>query len=446
MTNLVIGALVFGAMAACTFTGGGDDPTLPRDDSPVGDEPGRPRPHRSASRDFNGDGFDDLVIGAGEGSAQGTVFVKVGSADGTSGQVLQFTGDQPRARFGWSVAVAGDLNKDGFAELVIGQPSYSGAQGAAFVYFGGASFDNVAETKLDPPSPEETFGRAVASAGDMNGDGYDDLVVSAHSAARAWVYFGGAGATLDPVADVTLTGPGPWFGQDATTVGDVNGDGYDDLLIGAPDYDGSGARAYLYLGGATPDGVVDAVIGGRKEEPEFARSIAGLGDVNGDGYDDFAIGSPDGVGRVHFFLGGPSKTYAQADLELLGRPAAPAFGWSVAGAGDLNRDGLADVLVSAPTYTYLGRNVGEVRVIYGARSFDATQLVTLTSTEDHSGRTINAAGDVNGDGAADLVTSSWTNELKGKASVYFGRVGQPLDSGVDLSFLAPQQFMPINVR
>lgn len=443
-----IGSLLLSSLAslaACSVSGTEDAPGVmpgpprledPPPTAPVECEDDERRP--AGARDFNGDGYDDLIVGAGNGSDSPRAFVQFGNRRGTGGQVLQFSGEEPRARFGWSVAVAGDLNRDGFADFVVGEPSYSGARGNAYVYFGGDAFDTTPEVKLHADEQVQTFGRSVAAAGDLNGDGYDDLVVTAHGERRAWVYFGGAGRTLDPVADLELVGPDGWFGEIAASAGDVNRDGYDDLLIGAPSDGTSVASVFLYLGGETPSTQPYAVIIGRQQEGSFGITLAGLGDINGDGFDDFAVGAPEYKGSTYFYLGGRRKTFAQADVVLDDTVHLQRFGWAVAGVGDVNRDGLADTLVTAPSDYYLGRRTGEAFVIYGSRTFDGSRMATITSARDRFGWSANVVGDFNGDGTSDLSLVSADPQTHASAAhIYFGSAGRPIDPEADLSLTSP---------
>ena len=144
--------------------------------------------------------------------------------------------------------------------------------GRAYIYFGGASMNNTADVTLTGAAANDYFGTSVSTAGDLNGDGYSDVIVGANfndaggaDAGRAYIYFGGA--SMNTTADVTLTGAaaGDYFGWSVSTAGDVNGDGYSDVIVGAYLNDAGGAdagRAYIYFGGASMDNTADVILTG----------------------------------------------------------------------------------------------------------------------------------------------------------------------------------------
>jgi len=166
------------------------------------------------------------------------------------------TGEGSNNDFGWSVAPAGDVNGDGYADVVVGAWGYpdAGYTGRAYVYLGGQSgLATAPATTLTGEAAGNYFGYSVATAGDVNGDGYADVVVGAYgygaNTGRAYVYLGGSTGTAS--TPTTLTGAaGTVFGISVATAGDVNGDGYADVVIGASGYSDSTGRAYLYLGSA----------------------------------------------------------------------------------------------------------------------------------------------------------------------------------------------------
>jgi hypothetical protein len=329
---------------------------------------------------------------------------------------LVFRGEEPRSYFGISVTGIGDVNADGYADVAIGAyqtdvtaTCSSGKTrlplvGRVYVYFGGPrdQMDNrpdtafageTTETPNDPASAcrsGDEFGLSIAGAGDVNGDGYDDVAVGARgydlslgstadeNAGRAYVFFGGpwfvgVGAAS---ADLIVTGlsGGDQFGASVAGAGDVNGDGFSELLVGAHQAD-EGAidtgAAYLFFG--QRNGVTSTPVrfDGAGEEDAFGAAAARVGDVNRDGFADFAIGSylagPDDNGAVSFFLGNSGATPTSASTIAGGADPNPGdqFGSSVAGAGDVDGDGTDDVVVGAPLNDSAGGTAGRASVIFG---------------------------------------------------------------------------------
>jgi hypothetical protein len=239
-------------------------------------------------------------------------------------------------QFGWSVASAGDVNGDGYADLVVGarnaDPGGRRLAGTASVFLGSAS--GVAATParvLEGAAEVDQFGWSVASAGDVNGDGYADLVVGAPGpffadivrAGTASVYFGSAsGVAATPARVLEGVAPQDNFGRSVASAGDVNGDGYADLVVGAPGADPGGrdqaGTASVYLGSASGVGATPArVLEGVAPDNIFGEAVASAGDVNGDGYADLVVGAPgadpdgrEGAGTVSVYLGSASGVAA----------------------------------------------------------------------------------------------------------------------------------------
>ncbi|HEV8320470.1 MAG TPA: VCBS repeat-containing protein, partial [Myxococcota bacterium] len=306
--------------------------------------------------DFNGDGYADVIVGAGSASGTGRAYVYFGSPGATLDPAPDgtLTGEAAGDDFGYAVASAGDVNGDGFDDVVVGAPLSDGSgidAGRAYVYLGGpgATFDPAPDGTLDGDAVGDYFGFAVASAGDVNGDGFIDIFIGAPrndaagvDAGCARVYLGGAGLALDPAPDATLTGEAAddRFGDSVAPAGDVNGDGFGDIVVGAPLNDAAGTiagRAYVYLGGpgATIEPTPDGTLTGASAGDSFGYSVAGAGDVNGDGFDDVVVGAyvndagGTNAGRAYVYLGGPGATIdLVADGIFTGEAAGDYFGYS----------------------------------------------------------------------------------------------------------------------
>ena len=335
----------------------------------------------ASAGDVNGDGYGDLIIGAHYAAGTGQAYIYLGGANGIAAnqQPATLTGpDGNHGEFGISVSSAGDVNGDGYADVVVGADEVVDNRGRAYIYLGGAS--GVAATQSPvvltgpdgvggPGAPDGYFGHNVASAGDVNGDGFGDLIVGAQGVPRAYVYYGSASGVSATAPPVTLSPPGGngvSFGQSATCAGDLNGDGYADVIVGDASVNGFDGRAYVYWGSsggisATQPPLVLATTQG--SGGDFGGSVSSAGDIDGDGYADLIIGANavgNDAGQAYVFFGGASASMAITQpVVLTGLTGVPGgFGAPVAGAGDIDGDGFADLMVSAPrlgnVYFYRG--------------------------------------------------------------------------------------------
>ena len=308
---------------------------------------------RSIARagDIDNDGFEDLLVGAplaipcaGQISR---AYVYFGGDRGHVQEVLPPDDAPHQSFFGQSVAAAGDLNGDGFHDVVIGAPANlrgGGATGLVYIYYG--STDGLSDNPMVIESPDAgwvalTFGTSVDAGADATGDGYPDILVGAGAGAHTYLLLG-----PDYTNMMTLTGSDDeGTGMSVAFVGDVDGDGIEDIAVGAPYADENAGRVYLTFGGLSlrgADVVLTAAAPGG-----LGTVVAGVGDINGDGFADLAAGAPDatGGGTAQVYLGGsaPLRT-----LHLFGRHNHARFGMGIAGLGDIDDDGADDFVVTAP--------------------------------------------------------------------------------------------------
>ncbi|MEZ4410837.1 MAG: FG-GAP-like repeat-containing protein [Polyangiales bacterium] len=396
-----------------------------------------------ARNDLDGDGFADIAIGAP------TITT---TAPGGQGRVDMFRGPTPAnaatSTFSGSVALGqagaalamGDLDGDGFADLAVGAPFESSAE-RVYILRGGSTLPSTAAVTLTPPAAG-LFGRSLVIPGDLNGDGYNDLVVGAPSAAsgagRVYVYLGGA--TLDGTPDLELmfSNSGDQLGRSISGT-DVNGDGFMDVIVSAHTSGSTSAgAAYVFLGGATLDPTVDVVLSGSTMSEFFGSAVAGIGDFDGDGYGDFAVSAPPlrsgtaMVGRVAVYMGRAAHTAITAPgWEVMGATVGTVgeeIGRSLAGVGDVNGDGYADLAVGAPANATNGSRAGRAYVFLGGTMPSRTPAVTYANSTgvmdaagDQLGQGIAGAGDVDGDGFSDVLVYAQNAPLSGNGgpgSVY----------------------------
>ena len=405
----------------------------------------------SIAGDVDGDGYADVIVGAPDYDAPpeedaGAAFVYHGGSTGlgTGSADWVVTGGQEDAHFGYSVSTAGDLNDDGYTDVIVGAPGYDGDQadgGAAFAYHGGPT--GLATGSADWTSVGDQsaaqLGTVVSTAGDVDGDGYADVVIGAPGydisntatltdAGRAYIHYGSSTGLVTGTVSWTADGDqaGARLGAAASTAGDVNGDGRADVVIGAPGYDVVGTvnltdvgRAYVYYGGSTTSKAAptsrspDWTATGGQENAHFGAAVSIAGDVNSDGYADIVVGAPDyddiqpDEGAAFVYQGGPTGLATVPAWSAHPTDQENAhFGVAVSTAGDVDGDGHSDLAIGASGYDNQQTDEGGAFVYYGHPSgLAATPTWSAAGQQDGAlaGWSVAAAGDVNGDGYADII-------------------------------------------
>lgn len=408
--------------------------------------------------DLNGDGYSDVVVSAPSGSMgetnEGVVFVYYGSPSGiSSAPNVTLQSNQVSSQFGYSVGTAGDVNGDGYGDLLVGASSWESAaaenqEGAVFVFHGSAAgIGTVANYILQPNATNQFMGFSVSCAGDLNNDGYSDVVIGSPYAyyptsleGCAWVFLGGA-TGLNPVFHKRLerNQGAAQFGNAVAGLGDVNGDGYSDIGVAGFRFDLNGTddgivcvyhgSAVGIAGGANP--APNSIINAFAHVSNMGWSLASAGDVNGDGYSDMIVGdwrggasgAPVQAGNMLVYHGSAAGIQAAPATVLSYTQANAWFGRSVSCAGDVNGDGYADVLVGATTFTGGQASEGAGFLFLGSPAGIPTSFTTryeYNITGANMGESVSGAGDVNGDGYSDFLIGMKLYGVSGGALMYHG--------------------------
>jgi len=391
----------------------------------------------SFAGDVNGDGFDDVIVGAnGNNTNSGKAFIYFGSNSMDSTADVIMNGQNVNDKFGVSVSNAGDIDNDGYDDVIVGAESYNTFTGTAYVFLGGMNMNNIADLQFNGSSSNSYFGHCVSDAGDVNGDNYDDIIIGAYGASfssgSAEIYFGSSAP--DNTADVGITGVlFSNLGRSVSNAGDVNNDGYDDVIVGE-DYNGfNTGSAKIYLGSAAMDNVSDINLTGENSSDKFGWSVSGAGDMNGDGFDEVICGAPgfaSGKGKMYVYYGSASMDQ-YSDITKTGESSSAYFGYSVSDAGDINGDGFNDILAGA-----YGANIFMGKVYFYQYRTDPPRIpndLTLTGVPGSGFGIISSdAGDVNGDGYSDFISSApYSNGGRGRIFIFYG--GTNMDNTADFT-------------
>ncbi|WP_162143986.1 VCBS repeat-containing protein [Sorangium cellulosum] len=393
--------------------------------------------------DFNADGYDDVAVGAVSVTRNdlNSVYFYYGSAGVEFDAVSDGTRTNPSgsvAGFGRALSCAGDVDGDGFADLVVGAPYGANSTGSAWVYLsdGGDVFSVGTSQGLHGSQEGVEFGGAVSAAGDVNGDGFDDVIVGEMRGPYAYLYRGDSSGRLMGPTALSLDMNVSSTVAAVSSAGDVNGDGFSDVMVSFQPRDSLGLQAVgLYLGGVDLDldAAPDVELVAPEEDSRFGFAIAAAGDMNGDGFGDVIVGSPV-LSRSYIYVGGPDGLDSVPHLILEGQERTN-FGLAVASAGDVNGDGFGDVAVGTSDYNNIP---GTVYVYMGgagaALNGSADVAFHRPVKGEGFGPVLGSSGDVNGDGFSDLTVAAPQDDA---VYVYFGKAKSENPDPEDGSVIQP---------
>jgi hypothetical protein len=415
--------------------------------------------------DVNGDGFSDVIISSTKYDQEyneGKVSAFYGSSDGLPTlESWSAESNQANSSFGGGIGTAiaggGDVNGDGYSDVIIGAPTFDNGEsdeGKVFVYFGAQQgLSQSANWTAEGDQVNGYFGSSVSFAGDVNNDGFDDVLVAATGLSKVYLYFGSAtGLGLVPVWVSGTFANCLQIGFSVGSAGDINNDGYGDIILGS-----------IYCSnGQTNEGRVFAYYGsgsGLATEPDWSFEsdqanahlgyrVASAGDVNSDGYSDVLVSAiiydngENNEGRVFLFLGSSSGLSAVPDWFAESNQSTPSgefgalFGSDIASGGDVDGDGFGDVLVGARGYDRNGflKDAGRVYLFNGSASGLSSEPSWIgeppaTAPNDYCGASVDGAGDITGDGYDDIIFGcyGYDNGQLNEGVVYL-HYGEPVPS------------------
>jgi hypothetical protein len=383
--------------------------------------------------DVNGDGAPDLAVGAPLAESNlGRAYVYLGGTNGftatpqttLTGNPIPSTADQ--GFFGTTVGSAGDLNGDGYGDFFVGSMSDRTGDPLVTIFLGGPSGITTPQIVLSDHGVG-AYQASAAAAGDVNGDGFGDLVVGElvdfETTSVAWVYFGSENGIVATSATMVAgpIAPGAMDGPIVTSAGDLNGDGFGDFFVGA-DYflNVGGGDSMLYLGGSSGPTKIATLVGPGGVNLLYGSTPPCAADLDGDGLTDIVVRGGTVGGSALLYKGG--ATVASTPTTTI-TGTVPDDGWGVAfAAADVDGDGFMDLLVGS---NGVGNATGVVYFYPGGASgvapLPAMEIIGPDGDSTFFGTSVASAGDVDHDGYGDIIVGAMrVNDDKGRAHLYLG--------------------------
>jgi hypothetical protein len=356
--------------------------------------------------------------------------------------------------FGSYLAVGGDVNGDGYKDILVSSKGYpnGASKGRAYLYFGGKNMTGNPDKTFTGENNGDLFSDGICQMADLNNDGFDDLLVGApeyNGAGRLYIFYGGK--DMDEVADVVIDAPdgaGSYFGF-RPAVGDINNDGILDLVVCSPMYNSRTGRVYLYYGPISSDDKADKVFTGESKGDTFGMFAIPDGDIDNDGCDDLVIATryySSEVGRAYLYWGAEGTSMDEVCDLVFSDEVREQFSCGIE-VCDIDKDGFADIMIGSQGDKSAQRGVW---LYWGSKrgNFDNTADLVFTGEKnsDNFGNSI-SVGYANDDQYPDIMINAWNYRGGlGRSYLYYGGTRKKIDNVADHMFDTLEDIEPFQTH